>query len=34
MAPTNFAKRHYTKALRCGMVYEEKRMKVLFTEEL
>lgn len=34
MAPTDFAKRLYTKALRCGMVYEEKRVKSLFVEGL
>lgn len=29
-----YAKRLYTKALRCGIVYEEKRVKLLFVKGL
>lgn len=34
MTPTEFAKKMYTKALRCGPVYEEMRLKLLFVHGL
>lgn len=34
VSPTELAKRVYTKALRCGMLYEGKRVNSLFVERL